>query len=259
MILASHRHAAQLLGAGTSVPRETGGWLRWPRFKTRWHKAKTATVRQQATPVAQPTEPVDTSAVPAAQTDYRGPIISMPATSQQSVAPFSLSAMLASAAASAADSGPEADAGSPAADSDNDRPGCRRRRLRFLHWRKRSSKPPRAERLPRHLRRVAKRLQLDAQQRQQLVELVGQLRALRGEFVQRGNAETQQWMDLLSSERFDSEAAMQLMRGHGRWWEEKLAELIMQYAALHDSLQAEQRERLIQGLSRMLQPKRRRF
>ena len=113
--------------------------------------------------------------------------------------------------------------------------------------------------MPRHLRRVAKRLQLDAQQRQQLVELVGQLRALRGEFVQRGNAETQQWMDLLSSERFDSEAAMHMMRGHGRWWEEKLAELIMQYAALHDSLQAEQRERLIQGLSRMLQPKRRRF
>ena len=111
MILASHRHAAQLLGAGTSVPRETGGWLRWPRFKTRWHKAKTATVRPQATPVAQPTEPVDTSAVPAAQTDYRGPIISMPATSQQSLAPFSLPAMLASAAASAAGSGAEADAG----------------------------------------------------------------------------------------------------------------------------------------------------
>ena len=122
----------------------------------------------------------------------------------------------------------------------------RRRRWRF--WRRCKKHNKNSAKLPRPVRRLARQLKLDAEQRQLLQEMLAQVAGLRSEFAQRRTAEAGRWLSLLGAQQFDSETAMELLRGHSRWLEEKLAELIMQYSALHASLQAEQRERLVQTI-----------
>lgn len=110
-----------------------------------------------------------------------------------------------------------------------------------------SSKPVK---LPRAGRRLARRLKLNTEQRQLLAQLMQQLAEARAEFSERRAAEAGNWMSIFGSAQFDSEAAMSLLRGHSRWLEEKLAELIMQYSDLHARLSPAQRERLVKMLSR---------
>ena len=130
-------------------------------------------------------------------------------------------------------------------------------RRRFF-WHRRPNHKVTSVKLPRPFRRLARQLNLDSEQRQLLHDMLAQLTSLRREFAQRRTEEAGRWLSLLGAQQFDSETAMELLRGHSRWLEEKLAELIMQYSALHASLNAAQREYLVQMMSRYLWNRRRR-
>ena len=255
------------------LPR-LGGWVGFTRFKTRWYAAKQARKARRQSKAAHlnvnDSDSISSVAVSGGSNavgnlTVRTPIVNTPAAAMKQP-PFSLQALVSANAAAqmeastgAATASQNASIDRKESSSDETDHSCRRRRWRIFHRRRCHNDKPHTTRLPRYLRRFAKHLKLDAEQRQQLLQLALQTQTLRREFSQRGGAEVDTWVELFRAERFDSEAAAALVHYHSQWWQEKIAELLKQYEALHDGLQADQREQLVRGLQRLFRHKRRRF
>jgi len=248
MMFASHIFASSPFKTDTLT--HWGSRVRWPHFRMPHFRIPGPIVRiskrrsEKRSEIKQPDIAI-AHAEPNVSPLQR-PVINTPASGSSGM--FSLAAMLA------AQTAPERQESQPQEPQLNsagpERTSCRRRFGLFRRHRCNEKSYRHAKRLPPYLRRFARRLRLGAEQRDQLLVLVNQARILRSEFKQRARGETVQWRNLISTEHFDSAAAMQLLRGHGHWWDEQLTALLAQYAELHASLDIAQRERLLQGLNR---------
>jgi len=113
-----------------------------------------------------------------------------------------------------------------------------------------SGRPQRQSGLIGPLEKLARELRLDPSQYQRLLNLNASLSAAGADWRQQRADAAKSWRELFRVASFDTEAAMNLLRGQGRWLEERLGVSLTHYQQFHASLTPWQHERLGEWLEK---------
>ncbi len=100
---------------------------------------------------------------------------------------------------------------------------------------------------------VSDELELTSEQRQKLEQLVAIVMRSRTEFYQDRQQNRAAVLEMVEAERFDQQRALKMIREKTRFVEQKAPEVIRAYAALHDSLNKEQRQQIHERLTEMFE------
>jgi len=95
-------------------------------------------------------------------------------------------------------------------------------------------------------RHFSKGLQLDSEQQQQLAQLQGTMQSVCTDVQSSREGIFHDAVSLLKDEKLDRQAALKMVLGPKQIREERLADVVDGFAELFDSLDAEQRVRLLQ-------------
>ncbi len=100
---------------------------------------------------------------------------------------------------------------------------------------------------------VSDELELNHEQRQKLEQLVAMVMQSRSEFYKDRQQNRAAVLEMVQAESFDQQRALKMIQEKTHFIEQKAPEIIRAYAALHESLNKEQRQQIHERLMEMFE------